>query len=436
MDKFFTAVRLEEDLCRGCINCIKRCPTQAIRVRDSKATIKTEFCISCGECIRICPHHAKKPIYDPIEKVKEFDYCVALPAPSLYTQFNNLEDINILLNGLIQMGFDEVFEVSGAAEIVSDLTRKYIKEHKEDWPIISTACPSVTRLIQIRFPNLIEYLLPIIAPVDLAAHLALEKAMKKTGLAADKIGLVFISPCPAKVSAIKSPIGIEKSDVNLVLSMEAVYPKLLASMNEIKDKDNLEELITSGKIGISWGGAGGEAGGLLSDNYLAADGVENVIRVLEDLEDEKLTDLEFIELNVCNGGCVGGVSTVENPFLAKVKIKRLRKYMPVAASHFEEEIDQEDYMYWNRGLEYKPVYQLGNNMQESIELLTDVENILEKFPGLDCGSCGAPSCRALAEDIIRKEASENDCIHIVREYLHKISKDISMLDTHNKDKDD
>ena len=334
------------------------------------------------------------------------------------------------------MGFDDVFEVSGAAEIVSDLTRKYIKEHKEDWPIISTACPSVTRLIQIRFPNLIEHLLPIIAPVDLAAHLALEKAMKKTGLAADKIGIVFISPCPAKVSAIKSPIGIEKSDVNLVLSMEAVYPKLLVSMNEIKDKDNLEELITSGKIGISWGGAGGEAGGLLSDNYLAADGVENVIRVLEDLEDEKLTDLEFIELNVCNGGCVGGVSTVENPFLAKVKIKRLRKYMPVAASHFEEEIDQEDYMYWNRGLEYKPVYQLGNNMQESIELLTDVENILEKFPGLDCGSCGAPSCRALAEDIIRKEASENDCIHIVREYLHKISKDISMLDTHNKDKDD
>jgi len=436
VDNFFTAVRLEEDLCRGCINCIKRCPTQAIRVRDSKATIKTEFCISCGECIRICPHHAKKPIYDPIEKVKEFDYCVALPAPSLYTQFNNLEDINILLNGLVQMGFDDVFEVSGAAEIVSDLTRKYIKEHKEDWPIISTACPSVTRLIQIRFPNLIEHLLPIIAPVDLAAHLALEKAMKKTGLAADKIGIVFISPCPAKVSAIKSPIGIEKSDVNLVLSMEAVYPKLLASMNEIKDKDNLEELITSGKIGISWGGAGGEAGGLLSDNYLAADGVENVIRVLEDLEDEKLTDLEFIELNVCNGGCVGGVSTVENPFLAKVKIKRLRKYMPVAASHFEEEIDQEDYMYWNRGLEYKPVYQLGNNMQESIELLTDVENILEKFPGLDCGSCGAPSCRALAEDIIRKEASENDCIHIVREYLHKISKDISMLDTHNKDKDD
>lgn len=432
MDNFFTAVRLEEDLCRGCINCIKRCPTQAIRVRDSKATIKNEFCISCGECIRICPHHAKKPIYDILEKVREFDYCVALPAPSLYAQFNNLEDINIVLNGLVQMGFDEVFEVSGAAEIVSDLTRKYVKEHKEDWPIISTACPSVTRLIQIRFPNLIEHLLPIIAPVDLAAHLALEKAMKKTGLPADKIGIVFISPCPAKVSAVKNPIGMEKSDVNIVLSMEEVYPKLLASMNEIKDRDNLEDFTISGKIGISWGGAGGEAGGLLSDNYLAADGVENVIRVLEDLEDEKLRDLKFIELNVCNGGCVGGVSTVENPFLAKVKIKRLRKYMIVAKSHLDEKIEETDYMYWDKGLEYNPVYQLGDNMQESIDLLAKVERILEKFPDLDCGSCGAPSCKALAEDIVRGEASENDCIHIVREYIHKLSKDISMLDTHKK----
>lgn len=432
MNSFFTAVRLEEDLCMGCTNCIKRCPTQAIRVRDSKATIKEEFCISCGECIRTCPYYAKKPIFDSLDKIAEYEYSVALPAPSLYAQFNNLEDINIVLNGLIKIGFDDVFEVSGAAEIVSDLTRRYIKNHKDEFPIISTACPSVTRLIQIRFPNLIDHLLPIIAPIDLAAHLALEKAMKKTGLSADKIGIVFISPCPAKLSAVKDPMGIEKSDVNLVVSMEKVYPKLLAAMKDIKDKDDLEDLTISGKIGISWGGAGGEAGGLLSDNYLAADGIENVIRVLDDLEDEKLSDIEFIELNNCNGGCVGGVLTVENPFLAKVKIKRLRKYMPVAKSHLEEKIEEKDYMYWSKSPKYLPVYQLGENMQESIQLLAQVEGILEKFPDLDCGSCGSPTCRALAEDIVRGEASESDCIHIIREYIHKLSEDISMIDTHRK----
>ena len=40
MDKFYHSVRLDESLCKGCITCIKRCPTEAIRVRDGKAWIK------------------------------------------------------------------------------------------------------------------------------------------------------------------------------------------------------------------------------------------------------------------------------------------------------------------------------------------------------------------------------------------------------------
>ena len=90
-----------------------------------------------------------------------------------------------------------------------------------------------------------------------------------------------------------------------------------------KTQDETEELAISGKIGISWGGTGGEAGGLLIDNYLAADGIESVIKVLEDLEDSKFSDLDFIELNACYGGCVGGVLQVENPYVAKAKLKGL-----------------------------------------------------------------------------------------------------------------
>lgn len=422
MDKFTKSVRLDEDLCKGCINCIKRCPTQAIRVRNGKAVIKNEFCIDCGECIRICPHHAKKATYDSLDLMKKFEYTVALPAPTLYAQVNNLEDINILLTALLRMGFDDVYEVSGAAEIISAKTREYVQQHSEKWPVISTACPSVVRLIRVRFPNLLEHLLPLQAPVDLAAELARKKAMEETGLPSEKIGIIFISPCPAKVTAVKSPLGIEKSQVDGVFAIKEVYPGLVHEMGKVGD--DMKELAISGKIGISWGGTGGEAGGLLTDSYLAADGIENVIRVLEDLEDQKFSDLEFIELNACSGGCVGGVLTVENPYVAKVKLKHLRKYMPISCNRMAVE---EDLVQWTKEVEYEPVFKLGDNMKESIMRMSQVEELLGKFPGLDCGACGAPSCKALAEDIVRGVASQRDCVYLLREFVDKLSDEFSIL---------
>ena len=433
MDKFYHSVRLDESLCKGCINCIKRCPTEAIRVRGGKASINNKFCIDCGECIRVCPHHAKLATYDKLDVMKKYKYTVALPAPSLYSQFNNLDDVNIVLNALLLMGFDDVFEVSAAAELVSEATRQYISEHEEQLPLISTACPSVVRLIRVRFPNLIPHLLPINPPVEVAAVLAVRKAMEDTGLPREEIGIMFISPCPSKVTYVKSPLGTEKSEIDQVLAIKDVYPKLLACMKTVVGED-YSVIGTSGKIGISWGHSGGEASGLFTENYLAADGIENVIRVLEDMEDQKFTNLRFVELNACNGGCVGGVLTVENPYVAEVKLKRLRKYMPVARSHMHE--SEENVIKWTTGVQYEPVFRLGNNMMESFSRLNQVERLMKKFPGLDCGSCGAPTCKALAEDIVRGNANETDCVYYLRENLHKLSEEVSVLadDLHNGDK--
>lgn len=423
MDKFYHSVRLDPELCMGCINCIKRCPTEAIRVRNGKAQINSKFCIDCGECIRVCPHHAKHATYDKLDVLKQYEYTVALPAPSLYSQFNNLDDVNIVLNALLMMGFHDVFEVSAAAELVSEATREYISENPDRLPAISTACPSVVRLIRVRFPNLIPNLLPLNPPVEVAAILAVEKAMKETGLPREKIGIIFISPCPSKVTYVKSPLGTDHSEVDRVLAIKDVYPQLLSCMKAVGEDP--PEIGTSGKIGISWGRSGGEASGLFTEEYLAADGIENVIRVLEDMEDQKFTNLKFVELNACNGGCVGGVLTVENPYVAEVKLKRLRKYMPVARSHIEG--NAEEMVKWTKDVQYEPVFNLGNTMMESFARLNQVERLCKKLPGLDCGSCGAPTCKALAEDIVRGEAVESDCVYYLRENLHKLSEEVSIL---------
>ena len=355
MEAFFHSVRLDEEKCEGCTNCIKRCPTEAIRVRNGKAHIISERCIDCGECIRICPHHAKYAECDSFNKILDYKYRVALPAPTLYGQFNNLDDVDYVLTALKSMGFDDAFEVSRGAELVSSATRILMESGKLKKPVISSACPAVCRLIRVRFPKLIDHLLDLNSPMEEAARLARIEAVEKTGLAPSEIGIFFLTPCPAKNTAVKQPLGLEKSNVDGVVAIKNVYPVLFQQMDKVKSPENMRQ---SGLIGVSWAGSGGESAALLRDRYLAADGTENVIKVLEELEDD--------------------------------------------------EIPRE--MYWQRPLEASSVLKLADNVIDAMKRMNELNELHERLPGLDCGTCGAPSCRALAEDIVRGMASEQDCV--------------------------
>ena len=385
-------------------------------MRDGKAAIISERCVDCGECIRICPHHAKRAVSDPLDVLKQYKYKIALPPPSLYAQFNNLDEPDVVLAGLLRLGFDNVFEVSRAAELVSEATRRFLQTSDMPRPIISSACPAVTRLICVRFPQLMDHILPLIAPIELAARLAKDEAVKKTGLPREQIGCIFLTPCPAKVSAIRSPMGSKHSDVDAAVAVKDVYPPLLSAMKQV---GQVEYLSLSGRIGLGWGESGGEAAALMTtERYLAADGIENVIRVLSDLEDEKYHDLDFVELNACSGGCVGGVLQVENPYIAKAKMKHLRRTMPVSRNHLTD--DAAEQVAWDDELNYNPVLELGGTRAERFERYAKMEQITAMLPGLDCGSCGAPTCAALAEDVVRGQADVNDCTVLMRRRMEAV----------------
>lgn len=425
METVYHSVTLDAAKCVGCTNCIKHCPTEAIRVRNGKATIISPRCIDCGECIRVCPHHAKRARYDTLDILKKHAYNIALPAPALFGQFHNLDDPDIVQNGLRALGFDQVFEVSRGAEIVSDATRRMLATGELKRPVISSACPAVVRLIQVRFPQLRDHVLPLKSPMEVAATLARQRAMAQTGLPADQIGVIFLSPCPAKVTDIRLPIGCDRSQVDGALAISDIYPALVKQMDHL---DRIDPLFESGRLGISWSFIGGEAAGLLNENHLAADGIQNVIRVLEELEDDKHTDLDFIELNACAGGCVGGVLNAENGYVAQARIKKMRKFMPVSANRAED-FGNTDAMRWSRPLAENHALRLAENIEDAMKLMQRVDEIGARLPQLDCGACGAPSCHALAEDIAQGNAKETNCIVLMRRQIQDIADRLVSMET-------
>ena len=402
------SVLLDSSKCTGCTTCLRYCPTEAIRIKNGHAVIDAERCIDCGECIRHCPHKAKRAVVGNISDMDKFKWKIALPAPTLYGQFEGLDDVDYVLNGLLKIGFDDVYEVAKAAEIVSAYTRLYLKLDGVMKPAISSACPVIMRLISLRFPSLADHVIHMLPPMEIAAKAARAAALEKhPELSPEDIGICFISPCPAKASYVKGGFGDYKSAVDVVISISDVYFLLIDKMKKGEKPEMLSE---AGRIGIGWARSGGEATAIFNEDYLAADGIENVIRVLDQIENGNIPPLEFIELNACTGGCVGGVLTMQNPFIAKARLQTLRRYMPISHNTAigNEGYINADYLFEDLP-SYRPISRLGDTLAESMRMMADIQKIKATLPGIDCGACGAPTCRAFAEDVVKKTASLDDC---------------------------
>ncbi len=422
METYYHSVVLDEDKCIGCTNCIKRCPTQAIRVKDGKAVIIKERCIDCGECIRVCPQNAKKSITDPLEKTNEYKYRIALVAPTLMGQFDDEISPGKIVSALKLSGFDDVFEVARGADISTKLTKE-IMEDKKERPLISSSCPAIVRLIQARFPDLIDHLMPLLSPMEISAYLARERAMENfPEYSKDDIGVFFLSPCPAKVSAVINHEGMDETNVDGVISIGNVVPLIIENLDDASD----DEGVYASSTGIGWARPNGEVIALGIRNYLSVDGIEEAISILDSIENGKLDHVDFIEITACPNGCVGGPLNVENKYISRRRIRYLSETYPSKLKTVKVPGSKTNFVLKHK-LKSNNIQQLGKTTIESLRIMKQIEELYELLPDdIDCGACGAPSCHALAEDIAVGRSTLDDCIILLRD---KLQQHLPKLDT-------
>jgi len=416
------SVLLKEDKCEGCTNCVKNCPTKAIRVHQGKATIKEDLCIDCAECIRTCEYHAKYAETNELAELVANDYNIALLAPSFYGQFDSSFDPEKIKKAVYKLGFDEVWDVAYAAEAISQKTYQFL--HNNDGTYISASCPVIVRLISLLYPELLDNIVPFNSPVDLMADYVKNK-LEAEGR--EQYGMYFITPCPAKVTAIKNPLGRSESSLTGAIAVDKIYPKLLEL---IKGENNLEEVELKQKyqpyMGISWGQSGGENDILNEEGIidtLSVSGIHNIKKVLEELTRGNIKGIKYLELVACPTGCVGGIFNVNNPFQAKYNIR-------MNIRNHKEFIDQ-DLKNYDFKLEEKiqeiGAEKLDEDFETAIGKLEELEKEIENLPGLDCAACGAPNCETFAEDVVNGLAKRSDCIFVLRKEIGDLADQLSKL---------
>lgn len=412
----YHAIKVDAKKCMGCTHCMKACPTEAIRLKNGVATINADRCVDCGNCLRACPVDAFFVEHDSLQQIRAFKYRVVLFPSVMVGQFPLSISENQIYEGLLNLGFTHIFEVEQPIQWLIESIKNHVggSSHK---PVISSFCPAVVRLIQGKYPSLVDNIMPLKAPHDLAAHFAISKLVEQ-GANRHEIGIFYVSPCSAKMAAVKTPLGEKESVVDGLIGMDDLYNGVMhnLTLKSKTDTSRWRENLTSS--GIVWSLPRGESRHFTRKS-MAIDGIHNVVKFLERLENEEVPELDFLELKSCSQGCAGGILMTGNRFLTVERLQKRAKRYPRAAAMempIESKIAVQRKMQAEKIIP-KPVFMLDENRAKALVKLGKIDKILCQLPGIDCGGCGAPNCHALAEDMVMGKAKMTDCIFLQKRYM-------------------
>ncbi len=416
---FHHALTIQEDVCIGCSHCIKACPTEALRVKGGKARLIAERCVDCGECMRVCPVNAIEVKGDDFSSIFNYPHSIALVPSVFIGQFPRNIATRKIYSGILEEGFAHVYEVEHGASLLIGIINRYLEMKPEIRPVISSFCPAIVRLIQVRFPSLVNNILPYKAPLDLSASF-FRKKLEDQGVPPGEIGVYYITPCAAKIAAIKSPVGEESSPIEGVINLKTLYNKVYSVIRKeekgyciVPEKEQLlpEEMV--------WTLTGGEARHIRG-RCLSIDGMANAIEFLEKLENDTLGNFDFIEMRACDESCAGGILSTTNRFLVSERLRsRVEQYYSdeKTGKIFDNKsiTKYSDYIISNASIgaiEPRSIMKLDEDMVIAMKKMQKIQKIKSYLPGIDCGACGSPSCKSLAEDVVQRRAHTSDCVFV------------------------
>ena len=421
---FYHALEIDDGNCIGCSRCMKICPTEAIRITNGKAFIMEDRCIDCGKCQAACPVDAIYIKQDDFKMVHEFPHSVALLPAVFLGQFPDDIRVSRIYAALKDLGFKHVFEVESAADVYVDVKHRYAREHEDDEPLISSFCPAIVRLIQIKYPSLVGNIIPVKAPLDISAMYVLKVLTEERGVPREEVGLFYVTPCAAKIAAVKAPVGEKRSIIDGVINMDALFNKVYRKIKE-QGKGYAYKALETPQLSadaILSTLTNGERRLCRAKRSYAIDGIENVMDFLDKLENDEVEGVEFLELRACDQSCAGALLSCENRFLCGERMyararKAAERERNGEVARAREMDAYRDYLIENSSVEpvqARSMLTLDKDLTKAYQKLERINKLKMYLPQVDCGMCGAPTCEAFASDVVCRQVGLTKCVFYQR----------------------
>ncbi len=298
------------------VPCEGACPVGAIK-KNEKGFVEIDYkkCISCGKCSRSCPFGAiveRSSIFSVLEMLKSSENVSAIIAPAIDGQFPG--SLGQIKKALKKVGFSNVIEVSEGAEITSRNEAKELEERLErgDKLMSTSCCPAYVELINRHYPHLNKIKSDTLSPMVYSAQLAKERYPDTK--------VVFIGPCLAKrVEAINFD---EVDGVMTFSELASIFVAKDIDVKEIEedtlgDTKNFEDCRN---FAINDGVSSCVMTRVKDSSKVkpyAINGLDKKTYKMFKVIDKIPAKGNFVEVMVCEGGCINGPGTIVKPKVAK-----------------------------------------------------------------------------------------------------------------------